>query len=379
MRKRRLRLIIPLLLILLLFYYGAKWIRGFFPREPQEPTVEEEASPAPREVKLSVISEIKMTKDPRDNFDEIFAGDDMVIYYEKGELRAMDLDNKVLWTRHFPPKLVLDKNVARVLVVEKERGNVYHLSTTGELLGSSLGLGEIEKAYLTQDNRTLLFLKDNRRLLVLDDYLQISGDIRVESGAIINSSVSTKSETIKILTLEEEEGELLSRLHVYSMEGRLIESRREDMLALNIYTSGKDTLIVYQNGLQFYDENLDKKGDFISTPRVSFSQMEGFNLYLVTGSSDPLEFERELELSSFSLSTRKIVFTNKISDNYDNIYSRGGVVLASFKNTLDLYDLRGELLFREVLPFPIKKAMLLDENKLAVFDGSRFTLFEIEY
>ena len=102
MRKRRLRLIIPLLLILLLFYYGAKWVQGFFPREPQEPAVEEEASPAPREVKLSVISEIKMTKDPRDNFDEIFAGDDMVIYYEKGELRAMDLDNKVLWTRHFP-------------------------------------------------------------------------------------------------------------------------------------------------------------------------------------------------------------------------------------------------------------------------------------
>jgi hypothetical protein len=55
------------------------------------------------------------------------------------------------------------------------------------------------------------------------------------------------------------------------------------------------------------------------------------------------------------------------------------MVLASYKNTLDLYDLTGNLLHREVLSYPIKKAKLLDEDRLAVFDGSRFTLFKIEF
>ena len=112
---------------------------------------------------------------------------------------------------------------------------------------------------------------------------------------------------------------------------------------------------------------------------MSFSKKEGSHLYLVTGSANPLQEEGELELLSFSLSNRTLEFSNKITDNYDNIYSRGGMVLASYKNTLDLYDLTGNLLHREVLSYPIKKAKLLDEDRLAVFDGSRFTLFKIEF
>lgn len=373
---------LALVLLVVLLAFGLKAGLAFLKEnfyEDEEGELIEEVEEAESEVELSVISEIKMTKDPRDNFDEIFAGDDLVIYYEKGTLKAMDLDNKEIWSRVFDPELILGKNLARVLVVEKTRGNVYHISNDGEIIGSALGLGQIENAHLTQDNKTLLFFRDNRRVVILDDYLNKTGDIQVESGAIINFSVSSKSETLNLLTLEELDGELISRLLVYSMEGREILSRRENMLALNIYSSDRDNLIVYQRGIQFFDEDFEPKGEAIATNKVVYSKKEGFHLYLVTGSPNPLEEESELELSSYSLSRQKLAFVNKISDTYDNIYARGGVILASYKNVLDLYNLQGELLHSQTLPFPIKKAMLLDEDKLAVFDGSRFTLFKIEY
>lgn len=380
MKKRRWRLVIVFLLLLFLLSLGLRYGLGYLRNtEEEEEILEEEQENLESSLKLSVISEIKMTKDPRDNFDEIFAGDNLVIYYEKGELKAMDLSNKELWTRKFDPELILGKNVARVLVVEKNKGNVYHIANDGEIIGSVLGLGEIDSASLSQDNKTLLFFRDNRRVVVLDEYLNKTADIVVDNGAIINYSVSTKLETLNILTLEEQEGELISRLYVYSMEGRVIQSRRESMLALNIYSSDRDSLIVYQRGIQFYDENFEPREDFISTNKVVYSTKEGFHLYLVTGSANHLDEEGELEFSSYSLSSRKLEFTNKISDTYDNIYARGGMVLASYKNTLDLYDLHGNLLHSEILDFPIKKAMLLDEEKLAVFDGSRFTLFKIEF
>lgn len=373
---------LALVLLVVLLAFGLKAGLAFLKEnfyEDEEGELIEEVEEAESEVELSVISEIKMTKDPRDNFDEIFAGDDLVIYYEKGTLKAMDLDNKEIWSRVFDPELILGKNLARVLVVEKTRGNVYHISNDGEIIGSALGLGQIENAHLTQDNKTLLFFRDNRRVVILDDYLNKTGDIQVESGAIINFSVSSKSETLNLLTLEELDGELISRLLVYSMEDREILSRRENMLALNIYSSDRDNLIVYQRGIQFFDEDFEPKGEAIATNKVVYSKKEGFHLYLVTGSPNPLEEESELELSSYSLSRQKLAFVNKISDTYDNIYARGGVILASYKNVLDLYNLQGELLHSQTLPFPIKKAMLLDEDKLAVFDGSRFTLFKIEY
>ena len=223
-----------------------------------------------------------------------------------------------------------------------------------------------------------LIIKDKTQLMI-ESKERVEFYKKVESGAIINFSVTTKDEQISLLTLEELEGELLSRLYVYSLEGRLIQTRQEEMLALNVFNADRDTLIVYQRGLQFFDENLEKKGEFIPTNKVSFSKKEGSHVYLVTGSVNPLQEEGELEMLSFSLSNRKLEFSNKIADNYDNIYSRGGMVLASYKNTLDLYDLRGNLLHREVLSYPIKKAKLLDEDRLAVFDGSRFTLFKIEF
>lgn len=379
MKKRQLRLLIPAVLLLLLLYFGVKGLVKKSPGSEVPQREEEQQEGEKKSIRLSVLSEFKMTKDPRDSFEDIFAADDRVMYYEKGELKAFNINNKPLWSRAFDSDLYLGKNVARILVVEKSRGNVYHLSAEGEILGSALGLGEIDHAYLTQDNRTLVFFRDNRHILILDAFLQKAGEILVESGAIINFSVSTKEEQISLLILEELEGELLSRLYVYSLEGRLIQTRREDMLALNVFNMDKDTLIVYQRGLQFYDENLESKGDFIPTNKVSFSKKEGFHVYLVTGSPNPLQEESELEMLSFSLSGRKLEFANKITDNYDNIYSRGGMVMASYKNTLDLYDLKGNLLHREVLPFPIKKAMLLDEDRLAVFDGSKFTLYKIEF
>lgn len=380
MKKRRWRLVLALFLLIFSISLGLKYgLKYFGDLGREEEIIEEQQEDFESGLRLSVVSEIKMTKDPRDNFDEIFAGDDLVIYYEKGELKAMNLDNKELWSRKFEPELILGKNVARVLVVEKNKGNVYHIANDGQIIGSVLGLGEIDNASLSQDNKTLLFFRDNRRVVVLDEYLHKTADIVVESGAIINYSVSTKLETLNLLTLEELDGDLISRLYVYSMEGRVIQNRRERMLALNIYTSDRDALIVYQKGIQFYDENFEPREDFISTNKVVYSTKEGFHLYLVTGSANPLEEEGELEFLSYSLSSRKLEFSNKISDTYDNIYARGGMVLASYKNTLDLYDLQGQLLHSEVLDFPIKKAMLLDEDKLAVFDGSRFTLFKIEF
>ncbi|NLY36873.1 MAG: hypothetical protein GX046_06540 [Tissierellia bacterium] len=379
MNKRRLRLLIPAVFLLLLLFFG---VRGLIKKDSAQsvPQLEEDSQEQEQKsIKLTILSELKMTKDLRDSFDDVFTADNLVMYYEKGELKVFNLDNKPLWSRSFDSNLILGKNVARVLVIEKSRGNVYHFSSDGELLGSALGLGEIEQAQLTQDNRTLVFFRDNRNILILDPYLQRAGEITVESGAIINFAVSTKDELISLLTLEELEGELLSRLYVYSLEGRLIQTRREEMLALNVFHADRDMLIVYQRGLQFFDEYLDKKGEFIPTNKVSFSKKEGSHLYLVTGSANPLQEEGELELLSFSLSNRTLEFSNKITDNYDNIYSRGGMVLASYKNTLDLYDLTGNLLHREVLSYPIKKAKLLDEDRLAVFDGSRFTLFKIEF
>ncbi|HZK10185.1 MAG TPA: hypothetical protein VFD08_03850, partial [Clostridia bacterium] len=318
MKNRRWRLLIPAVLLLLLLFFG---IRGLFPRDPVDLALDqEEEAGEQKSLTLTPISELKMTKDIRDSFDDVFAEDDLVMYYEKGLLKAFDIDNQELWSRSFDSNLILGKNVARTLVIEKSDGNVYHISRGGEILGSALGLGEIEQAHLTQDNRTLVFFRDNRKILILDEFLQGSAEIGVESGAIINYSVSTKEEQVSLLTLEELEGELLSRLYIYSLEGRLLQSRKEERLALNVFNAGRNTLIVYQDGLQFFDELLEEKGEFIPTNKVSFSKREGFHVFLVTGSPNPLKEEGELEMLSFSLTNRKLEFSNKITDNYDNIY-----------------------------------------------------------
>ena len=383
-RKRRLWIAIGLVsLIILILLIGGflSWRNqtednsNIATQTSSEDVKEKRESKAP----LSTMMEIKMTRDPSGSFDDVFAQDDVLLFYEKGKLQAYDLEKNHLWSRSFSPDLILKKNVSRVLVVEKSKGNVYHFSLDGELVASALALGPIEHAELTLDNRTILFFAENRRVQIMDSYLQKSGEVVLERGAITNYGISTRQEKLALIVLDEKGGEVQNKLYLYSLEGKLLDSRGQEKLALDVHIGDRHTLLIYQDGMQYFNQNLEEEGEFISTDKIVYSKREALHLYLITGSPNPLDEAGELRLLSFSLPNKNIEFTNKISDVYDNIYSRGGLVLASYKNTLDLFNDRGELIHSEVLTYPIKKAMLLDENRLAVFDGSRFTLFKINF
>lgn len=369
-------LVLFLVLVLVIRFVLLPWIQGQEDVALDESTeTREQAASSP----LTTLMEIKMTRDPAGSYDDVYAQDNLLLFYEKGKLHAYDLEKNHLWSRTFSSDLILKKNVSRVLVVEKSKGNIYHLNLAGELMASALGLGPIEHAEITLDNRTLLFFGENRRVRIMDSYLQHAGEIVMERGAITNYGISTKQEKLALLVLDEKEGKVQNRLYLYSLEGKLLDSRGQDKLALDVHIGDRETLLIYQDGLQYFDAELYEVGDFIPTNKIIYSNRQALHLYLITGSPNPLDEAGELEWTSFSLPKKNIEFTTKIADVYDNIYSRGGVVLASYKNTLDLYNDKGELMHSEVLTYPIKKAMLLDENRLAVFDGSRFTLFKINF
>lgn len=109
MNKRRLRLLIPALLLLLLLFFATREL--FIKEDPQEDLQAQEDSgeQGQKSIKLTVLSEFKMTKDLRDSFDDVFAEDDLVMYYEKGVLNVFDITNKPLWSRSFESNLVLGK------------------------------------------------------------------------------------------------------------------------------------------------------------------------------------------------------------------------------------------------------------------------------
>lgn len=381
-RRRLLAVLLGLILLILLILGLRALVRRIGTAKQQETLTSAEITQAEveRGLPLTTLMEIKMTRDPSGNFDDVFAQDNLLLFYEKGKLQAYDLEKKHLWSRAFSPDLILKKNVSRILVVEKSKGNIYHVSTQGEIVASALGLGPIEHAEITLDNRTLLFFSENRKVQILDSYLQNAGEIQIERGAITTYSISTKQEKLALLVLDEKEGQVQNKLFIYySLDGKLLKSRSQEKLALGVHSGEKETLLIYQDGIQYFDQELEEVGEFIQTNKIIYSNREALHLYLITGSPNPLDEAGELELISFSLPNKNIEFTNKITDIYDSIYSRGGLILASYKNTLDLFDDSGKRIHTEVLTYPIKKAMLLDENRLAVFDGSRFTLFKINF
>ncbi|HHX04158.1 MAG TPA: hypothetical protein GX733_07720 [Tissierellia bacterium] len=328
---------------------------------------------------LVTLETYKLSRGTSDSLDNIFAKDDRLLYFHEGELIYQDLSGRTLWKKQFSENILLDKHQSTIMVIEKKRGNIYLLDEEGNLRASILGRKSIASGNLLADGSVLVFYSDNRSAQLFENDLYPASIIEVENATITSADYSLKNNLLAVLALREVRGDLESVLLLYTLEGLFLNEVSLSDLVLGAYLWDNGIVLVYRDGLQPMDLSLRRDGDRHPLNRVVSVRKQDRSLFVTSGSSNPLEGSGQMQLIRYSLTGKSEEFSVKIRENYDNIYSRSGLILAYYKNVLDIYNSSGELLLSETFNFPIKKANLLDEENLAVFDGERFMIMKIQY
>lgn len=368
--KPRYRLIFAILGLMIAGLIGMNLYQYFVP---------EQEEPSDAKMKLVTTEVYKLSRGASDSLDNIFAKDNRLLYFDDGELVLQDLSGRALWKKKFSEDILLDIHQSTILVVEKKRGNIYILDEDGNLRASILGRNSITSASFLANGSVLVFYSDNRRAQIFENDLYPTEIIEIENATITSADYSLKNNMLAVLALREIRGELRSILFLYTLEGRFTDEVELSGLVLGAYLWDNGIVLVYRDGLQNLDLNLYRDGDRLYFDRVVSVRKQDRSLFITSGYPNPIEGSGQMELIRYSLSGKSEEFSVKIQENYDNIYSRSGLVLAYYKNVLDIYSAAGELLLSETFKFPVKKAILLDEESLAVFDGERFMIMKIQY
>lgn len=364
-KNTRLLSLIVLLLVALLVFNRDRLL-GVLPRSQGEGDLE-----------LKKIQEYSITREPTSVMDDVYIEDDGFAYFEDGKLFVKDQKGEDLWEKDLQGPIIIDKGIDRYLVADKNTGNTYVFSLDGELIGSALAKGELSRAKLLTDNQILLGSRGNRRIMLLNETMKTTADIKVPQGSIINYDVSLDGQYIVCLVLDDTEGELRSSIFVYNFNGELIKMRPLSNFATYATIYKDELFVVYENSIVKYDRNLEELDFDLPLNRVSATNRMGENLFITTGHIDPTRGYGDLEMTNFSLSGSSVISKHKIKENYDNIDVNDSYTAVYTRNMLRIYDNKGVERFYQTYDIPLRKVSLLADGKIALVFPNNVTIYQL--
>lgn len=324
------------------------------------------------------LREFLMDKEATDTMESINATEEMMLYTGAGKLTAKNYEDKVLWSQALDTNSILLVNNDKILAVEKPTGNTYLFGMDGRLIASAIGLGEINRAEYLDNGKVMLYLGDEKQMLLLMPDLQTEAHMVIPTGTIINSHINVAQNRMSVLVLEDESGVLNTSVLIYDLNGKVIKVINLEGLALNAITYKEGIFVVYPNRIAVYDEKFLKPLEWFDFKRISFAQPSDELMLLQTGSKDPVQGQGELELTAFSLDTKKITFNTKIPDEYDKIVAGDNLVVLYTKNVLQIYNKSGKLYVSKSYPDPVRRVILLPDDRLLIIFPNKMTINKLE-
>ncbi|WP_459129419.1 DUF5711 family protein [Guggenheimella bovis] len=327
---------------------------------------------------VKMIKEYEITRTETDLMENVVSRENILLFSERGVLRAFDLEGNALWSKEFNDNVILDHSRGITLVVEKQTGNTYLLNEQGEVVASNLARGAVVSVDLLENKTVLLFNKGNKRVQLLDNKLEQIADLEIPDGSIINADVSLEEQRIMVLVLKDNAGTLTSSFLVFSLQGEPLKNQALPDIAMNVFYQKNEYFVIYPWGIQMLDEKMNSLGK-VELSKVNSAYRDGSSLYLTTGSSNPVSSKGELEITKFSLDSKRIEFHNKMKENYDNIDTNKGYVLMQQKNNVMLYSDDGALAYQETYQESVRKAMLPKKNIMILVYPDKITVNEVTY
>lgn len=330
------------------------------------------------DLELEEIIEYPITRDATSVMDDVYVGSDATAFFEDGQFRVHSPEGELVWSKEFHGPILVDKSRDRYLIAEKQTGNTYVFDLKGEFIGSALAQGALSRVELLEDNRVLLGGRGNRRIMLLDETMETTADIRVLQGSIINYNVSLDGNNIVCLVLDDTEGELRSSVFIYNAQGELIKMRPLTAFATDATIFGNELFVVYQDRIMKYDQSLEQLDFELELNQVSSSERIGDSLLITTGHIDPTRGFGELELIEFSLNNSSIKSRQKIKENYDNIEMTDDYYATYTRNMLRIYDKSGVEQYYQTYDTPLRKVSLLDDERIALIFPNRLIIYQIQ-
>lgn len=328
-------------------------------------------------IQIEKVRQYSINRTQTSSYRNVFALEDRIAFYSNAKLNCVDLEGNALWDRKMSEDLILDQSRNDLLVVEKQKGNIYQIDNEGEIVRSLIGIGNVLDAKSYQDGSISIRLNDNKTLLYYDQAMKQRASIQVQEGTIIASSLNIDSQKVAILVLNEKKGKIQSDIYLYDLDGKFIEKTTVERLILDIFVTTTEVIIVGSEDVTSYDFEFNRTSQEIFNSIQKIERIDD-HLLLINQVQEGSDVTKN-ELISYDLLEKKNDFSRTIAKEYDKIIYNDGVYLAFKETTMDLLNQSAAYIFRGEHAKIIEKAFILSNRNIILVDEDSIILYRLVY
>ncbi len=308
--------------------------------------------------------------------DSVYSDGDRYYIFYNNRLTCYGMDGNAIWHKDFSYDASILESKAGLLVVDKKNGNVYLLDKEGRLQKSILGLGEISTVDFGVDGRCVVRLSDNKNVLIYDKHMNLTANLNIEDGTIVEQNVNFDTNTIAVLILKDLRGEVSSSVMIFDMNGQVIHDKKYDEELLSILSSYDGYLFLYKDRIALYDKELEPIDNSVEINDIRYFNFAPNTIILINNESKN-GVDVDYYFKTYDINKNKIGINAKIDVKYNKILFKDGIFVALVDNRIDIYNQSGTLIYTKEQKVQVENLFILDENHLLVLEENLLTLYEI--
>ncbi|SCY62543.1 DUF5711 family protein [Alkaliphilus peptidifermentans] len=215
---------------------------------------------------IILLKEIEVPHSSQINYKKFQEG---LIQYWDGVLFSYSSSGQQNWSLHLGVvNPIIKVNLDNVYVFDQSKNQLIRINNKGEVVYRTVIEKPLSSLQVCSNNYVLINHEriDNspiNYLLILNEEGKITGEISLNSGDIINTTISQKASRVVLHTLELQAGNLVKSLLIYDLKGNLIRlDSIEDILLSMHYNNDKlvgiikDSIISWgKNGEELWSVN----------------------------------------------------------------------------------------------------------------------------
>lgn len=298
-------------------------------------------------------------------------------------LTYLNVRGELVWEKEFfGSDILAHERNERFYICDKATGDYYVLDKKGNVLSKQEGLGKVERFLVGSDGFTALYLKNDKRIALINPQGELSASIPVPYDDLLDLRYSESMRMIAMSVLIVEKDYFHTNVLMFGTDGKMRGARNFNNTILYRLSDAGSGFVGYSDDMiiAFDDQNDEiwKKIIDRTISKLEFDRM-GNTLLNLTIKNKAIDDARDDNvLSLYNLSGDK-VFERKLDTVVDLMAIGTDRVAFLGDGKLHILNFSGKLLGAKVVDDQVRALEWLDQTHIGVEYENRYEIYLCSY
>ncbi|MBE0451076.1 MAG: hypothetical protein IBX70_09535 [Clostridia bacterium] len=311
---------------------------------------------------------------------EIITMDDAYVIVDPTEIKYVSSQGNPVWKKDLASQNVAVAGGKKIIVLsERKAGDVFVLSSKGEITAKVMGLGTVRQIKVF-DDKYIGVLKEDSSLVLLDTKLNLVSTTQLPKGEILDFDLNIKSQDIVAILLDLSRKEFNTKLVLASINGNISSgSNLTQEIAYEMVIDEDRINVLVDSALLSYDYKgtLETRIPIERTiSRFLFHEKSDLIwIYVVNSVNDLSSPQKGNEILIFDSNGNTVAAFEPPFDDISGLAEFGDSVIIFGNRDIAVIDAAGKVLERYIGKDDIQKIHSIDNKSFGVEYNNRLEIY----